>query len=110
MVILSNCKFIESTSTPTVSNTFANAAGDVLSLQIDGANGLYYIEGRNNSQGEWFPLAGINLSDFSAKRQGFETPGLYEIGIVGVRELRATVASAQGEVKIFGQIISTEET
>ena len=30
--------------------------------------------------------------------------------IVGVRELRATVASAQGEVKIFGQIISTEET
>lgn len=109
MVILSNCKFIESTSTPTVSKTFVNAAGDVLSLQIDGAQGVYRIEGRNSADGDWVPLAGISLSDFSVKRDGFNVPGLYEIGITSVRQLRATVESAQGEVTIFGQIISTGE-
>lgn len=110
MVIQSNCKFIENTSTPTVSKTFFNATGDVLSIQIDGANGVFHIEGRNNPRGNWISLAGINLSDFSAVRGGFTAPGMYEIGIVGVREIRANVESVQGNVSVFGQIISTEET
>lgn len=111
MVIQSNCKFIENVNTPTVSKVFSNAHGDTLSLQISGADGKYYIEGRNNTKGDWVSLAGINLSDFSPVRGGFTTAGLYELGIIGIRELRVTVESVAGEnVSIFGQIISTEET
>ena len=110
MVIQSNCNFIENASTPTVSKTFFNATGDTLSVQIDGANGIYAIEGRNSSKGAWYPLAAINLSNFAAMREGLNMPGVYEIGIVGIRELRARVDSVQGQVSIFGQIISTEET
>lgn len=110
MVIQRNCKFIENTSTPTVSKTFFNATGDTLTVQIDGAEGIYAIEGRNSANGAWYPLAAINLSNFAAMRDGLNAPGVYEIGIVGIRELRAKVDSVQGQVSIFGQIISTEET
>lgn len=110
MIIQKNCEFVKDSSTPIVSKTFPNSTGDVLALQIDGANGVYYVEGRNNSKSNWVPLAGINLSDFSAQRGKFTTAGIYEIGIVGIRELRARVESAEGNVTLFGQIISTEET
>lgn len=110
MVIQKNCEFVKNSSTPIVSKEFPNATGDVLTLQISGADGVYYIEGRNSSKLDWVPLAGINLSDFSAVRGIFTKAGLYEIGIVGIREVRARVESALGNVSIFGQIISTEET
>ena len=109
MVIQKNCEFVKNSSAPIVSKPFPNATGDVLALQISGANGVYHIEGRNNRFGNWVSLAGINLSDFSAQRGGFTKEGLYEIGIVGVRELRARVESTEGNVSLFGQIISTEE-
>ena len=110
MVIQKNCEFVKNSSTPIVSKPFPNAAGDVLTLQISGADGVYYVEGRNRSSHDWVPLAGINLSDFSAIRGKFTSAGLYELGIVGIRELRVRVESVSGEVTIFGQIISTEET
>jgi hypothetical protein len=89
---------------------FPNATGDTLTLQITGADGVYHLEGRNNRKGDWTSLAGINLSDFSAVRGGFTKAGMYEIGIMGVRELRVRVESIMGEVSIFGQIMSSEET
>jgi hypothetical protein len=111
MVIQKNLEFLRSMSTPTVSKAFPNATGDILSVQISGAfTGTVHIEGRNNSQGDWVSLAGISLTDFAVARNGFKSAGMYEIGIVGVRELRARIDEAQGDVKIFGQIISTEET
>ena len=110
MVIQKNCDFVKNTSAPIVSKVFPNASGDALTLQINGAEGVYYLEGRNNSKGDWFPLAGINLSDFSPTRGKFTKTGLYEIGIAGVRELRVRVEVAYGEVSIFGQIISMGET
>lgn len=110
MVIQKNCEFVKNSSTPIVSKIFPNAAGDTLSLQISGADGLYHLEGRNNSNHEWVSLAGINLHDFSATRGGFTKAGLYEVGIVGVRELRVRVENVLGNVSVFGQIISTEET
>lgn len=111
MVIQSNCNFFENVNAPTVSKVFSNAHGDTLSLQISGVSGKYYIEGRNNTKGDWVPLAGINLSNFSAAKGEFTAPGLYELGVVGVREIRARIESiAGGNVSIFGQIISTEET
>jgi len=110
MVIQKNCNFVTNTNAPIVSKIFTNATGDVLTLQISGANGVYHLEGRNNSNGDWFPLAAINLSNFAAVKGSFTTPGIYEIGIVGIRELRARVESAEGNVSMFGQIISTEET
>ena len=111
MVIQSNCNFFENVNAPTVSKVFSNAHGDTLSLQISGANGKYYIEGRNNAKGDWVPLAGINLSNFTPAKGQFTEAGIYEIGVVGIRELRARVEStAGGKVSIFGQIISTEET
>jgi hypothetical protein len=110
MVIQKNCEFIKKATSPVVSKIFPNSTGDTLSLQISGADGTYHLEGRNSSKGDWVSLAGINLSDFSAVRGSFTKAGLYEIGIVGVREMRVRVESASGEVSIFGQIISTEET
>ena len=110
MVIQKNCEFVQNSSTPIVSKSFSNSTGDILTLQISGADGLYWLEGRNNSKGDWYSLAGINLGDFSAVRQGFTKAGIYEISVVGIRELRVRVEQANGNVSIFGQIISTEET
>ena len=110
MVIQKNCEFVTDSSTPIVSKVFPNATGDALTLQITGTDGVYHLEGRNNRQGEWVSLAGINLSDFSAVRGGFTKAGMYEIGIMGVRELRVRVESTLGSVSIFGQIMSSEET
>lgn len=110
MVIQKNCEFITNSSTPIVSKIFPNSTGDILTLQISGANGLFYVEGRNRSSNDWVVLAGINLSDFSVARGGFTKAGIYEIGIVGIRELRARVESTEGTVSLFGQIISAEET
>ena len=102
MVIQKNCSFIKNNQNPVVSKAFFNTTGDILSLQIDGANGVYWIEGRNNTDHNWVPLAGINLSDFSMVKGSYTQTGMYEIGIIGIRELRARVESAQGEVSIFG--------
>ena len=110
MVIQKNCEFVTNVTTPIVSKKFPNATGDTLTLSITGADGVYYLEGRNNKKHDWVPLAGINLSDFSAVRGQFTKIGMYEIGIAGVRELRVRVESTQGTVSIFGQIINTEET
>ena len=110
MVIQKNCEFLKNSNTPIVSKVFPNASGDILSLQITGDDGVYHIEGRNNRNGDWVSLAGISLSDFSAIRGGFTKSGLYEIGIIGIRELRVRVESVAGNVTVFGQIISAEET
>lgn len=85
MVIQKNCEFIMDSNTPTVSREFSNATGDVLTLQIYGAKGLYHLQGRNTFKGDWVSLAGINLSDFSAVRDGMTEPGIYEFGVVGIR-------------------------
>lgn len=110
MVIQKNCEFLKNSNTPIVSKVFPNASGDILSLQITGDNGVYHLEGRNNRNGDWVSLAGVSLSDFSAIRGGFTKAGLYEIGIIGIRELRVRVESVSGSVTVFGQIISAEET
>lgn len=110
MVIQKNAEFFKGMNTPTVSKTFPNSQSDVLSIQIDGNfTGLIHVEGRNHRGGNWISLAGIDLSDFSAVRGGFTKPGMYEIGIVGIREIRARIESVSGDVSMFGQIISTEE-
>lgn len=109
MVIQKNCEFLKNSNTPIVSKVFSNASGDILSLQITGDDGVYHVEGRNNRKGDWVSLAGVSLSDFSAIRGGFTKPGLYEIGIIGIRELRVRVESVSGSVTVFGQIISAEE-
>ena len=109
MVIQKNCEFIKNSDSPAVSKVFRNATGDALALQISGADGSYIVEGRNNSQLDWVALGGINLTDFSAVKGEFSKVGIYEIGIVGIRELRVRVEETSGLVSIFGQIISTEE-
>lgn len=109
MVVQSNCTFVENANTPIVSKTFINSQGDVLSIQICGATGVFHLEGRTNKDAEWVSLAGIDLSDFSAHKGGFTKPGMYELGIIGVRQLRARVESTTGDVSIFGQIISSGE-
>lgn len=110
MVIQRNCDFISNTSSPIISKPFFNSTGDILALQITGADGQYVLEGRNSTSHNWAVLAGINLSDFSVAAGGFSKEGLYEIGIVGVREMRVRVVETSGEVSITGQIISTEES
>lgn len=110
MVIQKNCDFVTNLNSPIVSKIYPNAQGDILTLQISGSDGQYYLEGRNHSEGDWVSLAGINLTNFSVTREGFTQAGIYEISIIGIRELRVRVESTEGYVTIFGQIISTEET
>ena len=113
MIIQRNVDFVKNINTPTVSKSYFNANSDVLSLHVYGtfSSGLVFIEGRTNKESEWVKLAAINLSDFSAVREGITKAGLYELGIASVRELRARVESiAGGNMTLFGQIISTEET
>lgn len=109
MVIQKNLNFVSNTTIPVLSKTFINASGDVLSLEIKG-NGVIYIDGRLQDDSDWFSIAGINLSDFSVSKDGFTKPGLYEIGVIGIRQLRARVEAVQDNVSVYGQIISSEET
>lgn len=109
MVIQQNCEFAMKATSPIVSKVFFNSTGDTLAVQIQGANGVYHIEGRNSSDSEWCDLAGINLSDFSAARNGYTKAGIYEIGVASIRQIRARIESVEGEVSITGQIISTGE-
>lgn len=110
MVIQSNIKFIEHAKAPIVSRTFFNPTGDILSLQISGASGSVKLEGRARKDADWVTLAGISLADYALVRDGFTKPGIYEIGIIGIRELRARVDSMDGDISVFGQIINSEET
>lgn len=111
MVIQSVCNFTNNMITPNVSKSFSNAQGDVLSIQISGIlNGKVYIEGRNSSNSAWTSLAGIDLSSFLVKKEGFNNIGLYEIGITSIRNLRLRLDGASAtDVEVIGQIISTEE-
>lgn len=112
MIIQKNAEFFKSMTAPSVSKPIPNGTADTLSLQISGnfSSGKFHVEGRNNKGGDWVSLAAINLSDFMPVKGGFTKAGLYEVGIVGVRELRGRVESVSGEVSMFGQLISTEET
>ena len=105
MVIQSNCRFAKNASTPIMSKTFVNSEGDVLELQISGSfsSGVIHIEGRTDASCEWVSLAGINLGELTAVKGGFTKPGMYEIGILGARELRANIESISGgKVTVFG--------
>ena len=111
MIIQKNLHFFKGMSTPTVSKAFPNSQSDILSVQISGlTSGTIHIEGRNNAGGDWVSLAGISLSDFTPARGGFTKAGIYEIGVVGIREVRARAENVAGNVTVFGQLISTEET
>lgn len=109
MMIQKNCNFITNATSPCVSEIVSNSTGDILTIQISGADGEYYVEGRNFGAGDWVVLGGISLTDFSVETDGFSLPGLYEIGVIGVRQLRVRAAAMSGEVTIFGQLISSEE-
>lgn len=109
MVIQQNCEFATKATSPIVSKVFFNSTGDILAIQIQGANGIYHIEGRNASDYEWHDIAGINLSDFSVARKGYFKAGIYELDLAGIRQVRARIESVEGEVSIIGQIISTGE-
>ena len=110
MVIQNICYFTQHMVTPNVSKSFFNAQGDVLSLQISGTlTGKVYIEGKNSDNAAWVSLAGINLSSFAAERDGFDSTGIYEVGIIGVRNLRIRLDGASSDsIEVIGQIISTE--
>ena len=111
MVIQKNCRFVKNQDSPIVSDIFSNTSSDLMSLQIDGSFSacLIKLEGRTNSDAEWTSLAGINLSDF-AMAKTFTKAGIYELGIIGIREVRVEVLSVSGgTVSVFGQMISSEE-
>lgn len=110
MVIQSNIKFVEHAKTPIVSRSFFNSTGDVLALQISGGPGSVRLEGRTRKEADWMNLAGINLADFTVAKGEFTQAGLYELSIIGIREMRVKVDSVEGEISVFGQIISSEET
>ena len=109
MIILNNLDLIHNISAPMVSKEFANLGGDILALQISGATGRYCIEGKS-ANSDWYPLGGINLSDFTVATGAFTKPGLYEIGVASVRRIRARVETTDGEVSITAQLISSSES
>lgn len=109
MIILNNLDLIQDISTPMISDEYINLGGDILAVQISGATGRYYIEGRS-ADSDWYPLAGINLSDFTVATGAFTKPGLYEIGVASIRRIRARVETTDGEVSITAQLISSSES
>lgn len=113
MIIQKNTTFFNTASEPAISKAVFNVASDTLSLQVDGdfTNGTFYIEGRNSTEGEWYPIAAVDLTHLTVYRNGLTQPGLYEFAIVSVREIRARIAEIEGgTVSISGQLIATEET
>lgn len=112
MVIQRDAKFFENQNTSNISNTFVNPQADILTVQVSGGANAFTvaIEGRNSKDADWIPLAGINLTNLSVSTDGITEKGIYEFGIVGIRELRANLKSISGSVSVYGQLISTEET
>lgn len=112
MVIQDNIKFAREETAPGLSNTFFNGTSDVLSLEITGTftSAVVMIEGRISTFGDWVPLAAVSLSDYSAYKNGITAPGIYEISIISIRELRLNIASIEGgDINVIGQLISSEE-
>ena len=112
MIIQKKITFCEDQTAPFTSQTFFNPLSDVLTLQIDGSftNSLIKIEGRSESSKNWVSLAGINLTNFSVAKNGIKSAGLYEFGIIGIREIRVNIEEISGSVTISGQLINAEET
>lgn len=112
MVIQRDAKFFENQTTSNISSTFVNPLADILTVQVSGDfnAGVLKIEGRNNNKGEWISLAGINLTNLSVSTDGITEKGIYEFGIIGIREVRANLESISGSISVYGQLISAEET
>lgn len=112
MIIQKSINFFQNMAEAGVSEVFTNSQADVMSLQINGelGGGSIILEGRNSSQNEWVPLAGINLSNFTISKDGFTSEGLYELGITSVRQLRARAENVDlANVNVLGLLISTVE-
>lgn len=112
MIIQKKITFCENQTAPFISTAYYNPLSDVLSIQVDGnfSESLVKVEGRSNSTTAWVSLAGINLSDFSVTKKGISKPGLYEFGVLGIREFRVNVQEINGSVTVSGQLINAEET
>ena len=112
MIIQKKITFCNNQTAPFISNVYFNPLSDVLSIQVDGdfSEAIIKLEGRSNNTNLWVSLAGINLSDFSVAKKGISQPGLYEFGVIGIREFRINVEQINGSVTISGQLINAEET
>lgn len=112
MIIQKKITFCENQTAPFISTAHFNPLSDVLSIQVDGnfLSSLVKIEGRSSNATSWVPLAGINLSDFSVTKKGISKPGLYEFGVIGIREFRINIEQVDGTVSVSGQLINAEET
>lgn len=89
---------------------FINITSDVMAVEIRGdASFTVKMQGRTDIQngGEWEDLAAIKLSDFSAGA-ALTQPGIYEIGIEGLQEVRANITSISGgTVSVVGRAVNT---
>lgn len=110
MVIQSNIKFIDKANSPMVSKIFSNSTSDLMSLQISGGPGKVILQGRIDKNMDWVTLSGIDVSNYTIVKDQFTKSGIYEISIIGIRQLRAILESSSGEISVLGQLISSEET
>lgn len=112
MIIQKKFTFCENQTAPFISVTTYNPLSDILIVQIDGTftDSLIKIEGRSNNVSSWVPLAGINLSNFSVAKNGITQAGMYEFGVIGIREIRLNLEQINGDVTVTGQLINAEET
>lgn len=112
MIIQKKIIFCDNQTAPFISPANFNPLSDILSIQVDGdfSDALIKLEGRSNGSNPWVSLAGINLSDFSVAKKGISKPGLYEFGVIGIREFRVNIEQINGSVTISGQLINAEET
>ena len=112
MIIQKSISFTYNSAEPIISDIIANTQADYMSLQLDGnfTEGVIVIEGRNAPQNDWVSLGGISLSDFAIYKTGFTKPGLFELSISSVRQLRVRTEGLNGEVELTGLLISSIET
>ena len=110
MIIQDTVNLFQEVAAPATSQTAYNAQGDVGVVTIEGTFvGSIAIEGRAGA-GAWQPLAGVNMSNFKVVKAEYTDAGMYELDVVGVREMRARVTSiTSGSVSVNVQLISTSE-
>lgn len=112
MVIQGNYRLFTNMDAAGESKIIPNAQGDVCALTISGdfTEAEVVFEGRSDASTQFFPLGGFNTADFSRETGSYTKAGIYEIDVVGMRQVRVRIISVSGgTITVVAQLISTSE-
>ena len=89
---------------------FINITADTMAVEVRGTGTFTLkMQGRTdiNNGGAWEDIAVIKLSDLT-KKETITAPGIYELGIEGLQEVRANITSLSGgTLSVLGRAVNT---